>query len=208
MNDIQTYSPDKDTDDSFRKDKERILTRYALELLPEFRSKIFGAKLKPEDSCIESADAEELLALISELHSYRASLVDGIDQLRLTSAELEIVPMPLWCFARRRELRLQSIKTEQAALFQQALRKQASKAEPAQLTRQELSPAKSKKKQKAEQHAIHQEKQKRFEFLKRKVFYELVVTQIGYDLFDDLMNQASKIAEKEQAAECLAEPAP
>jgi hypothetical protein len=208
MTEIETYLPNASASDSIRKANERILTGYASQLLPQFRSKIFGARIKPGDSCIESAEAEELAILISELHSYRQSLSDGIDQLRLTSAELEIVPMPLWCFTKRHEMRLLSIKIEQAALIQQAARKQGKKTEPVQQGLENISPARQAKKLKAKQHDAHQKKLKQFGLLKRTAFYDLVINEIGFDMFDDFMNRANEIAEERQSAECDAEVAP
>jgi hypothetical protein len=200
MTQIQTYAPTIEGCDSVRKANERILTRYVSEIFRPFYSKIFGATIKPGESCVESAEAEELKILFNELHSYRAELKDGLDQVRIRSNELGIFPVPLWALNRLRDLRAQSVEVERLALAQLAKRKLNAKTEHAY----QLLVADKKKKNKAskaELHSMHQENQKRYEFLKRTTFYQLVAERIGSDLFADLMGQAAGIAERQHFSE-------
>lgn len=197
---IETYAPLAKGCDSVRKANERILTRYVSGTLRPFHSKIFGAAIGPEESCVESAEAEELKILINELHSYRAGLHESLSQVRIKCNELGIFPVPLWAVHRIRDLRAQSVDIERFALAQLAERKLKSKTEHAY----QVFVADKKKKNKdpkADLHSIHQENQKRYEFLKRTAFYELVAQRFGADLFGDLMRQAAEIAERRHFSE-------
>lgn len=197
MTQIQTYVPSTDGCDSVRKANERILTRYAAELLPPFHSKIFGTTIKADDSCIESAEDEELCILKLELESYFVNLKSGMNQLRAKSAELGIEFTPRWCADKYQGLKALAIGIEVAAHTQRVLRKQERKVDMAQQIPQDISPAKRQKKLKAEQHAIHQAKAKAFNASKRGHLYRLITEIIGEDAYVQLRDSAHSLAEAE-----------
>lgn len=51
-----------------------------------------------------------------------------------------------------------------------------------------------KRKRKAREHAKHQDKLVKFEYHKRRIFYELLADRIGRSLIDELMTEAGEIA--------------
>ena len=167
-----------------------MLSKEIHDFLPKFFSTIFGACICPTDTCIESAEIEELEALKSEIKIYKSMLGVGWRKTKKKANELDLFPIPFWAHDIYKNLWANAEAIEGAAQARIYRNKLESSRKPSK-----------QKKIKAQLHALHQEKLKRFDFAKRQAFYDLVKNHIGDDLFNFFMEQARLTASATQSAD-------